>query len=64
MPVEYTGEVMQVDDSHVARMSDYWKFPPGRSDQWGLTAPRTPRWARIQRLIRFADGPRAAIETG
>jgi len=61
MPVEYTGEVMQVDDNHMPRMSDYWKFSPGRSDQWGVTAPRTARWARIQRLIRFAaDGHAAA----
>jgi catechol 2,3-dioxygenase len=53
-PIEYTAEVQQVDDSYVARGPDHWRFPPGRADQWGITAPRTPRLIRIQRLFGFA----------
>lgn len=59
VPIEYTAEVLQVDDSYVPRGSDYWKFPPGRSDQWGITQPRSPRYYRVQRLFGFtADGYR------
>jgi catechol 2,3-dioxygenase-like lactoylglutathione lyase family enzyme len=55
MPIEYTAEVMQLDDNHLPCGTDYWKFPPGRSDQWGVTAPRSARFARIQRLVGFTD---------
>jgi catechol 2,3-dioxygenase-like lactoylglutathione lyase family enzyme len=55
MPIEYTAEVMQLDDGHVARGTDYWKYPPGRSDQWGITAPRSARFARIQQLVGFTE---------
>jgi catechol 2,3-dioxygenase-like lactoylglutathione lyase family enzyme len=57
VPLEYTAEVTQIDDSYVPRSSDYWKFPPNRSDQWGITAPRSARYYRVQRLFGFtADG--------
>jgi catechol 2,3-dioxygenase len=55
VPIEYTSEVLQVDDGYVARGSDYWKFPPGRSDQWGITQPRSARYYRVQRLFGFTD---------
>jgi catechol 2,3-dioxygenase-like lactoylglutathione lyase family enzyme len=55
IPLEYTSEVLQIDDSYVPRGLDHWKFPPGRSDQWGITLPPTPRLARIQQLFRFTE---------
>jgi len=55
IPLEYTSEVLQIDDRYVPRGPDYWKFPPGRSDQWGVTNPPTARLARIQQLFRFTD---------
>ena len=55
IPLEYTSEVLQIDDSYVPRGPDFWKFPPGRSDQWGITNPPTTRLARIQQLFRFSD---------
>ena len=59
VPLEYTAEVTQIDDSYVPRGSDYWKFPPNRSDQWGITQPRSARYYRVQRLFGFtADGDR------
>ena len=59
VPLEYAAEVLQIDDSYQPRPSDYWKFKPGRSDQWGITQPRSPRYYRVQRLFVFtADGDR------
>ncbi len=61
VPLEYTAEVTQIDDSYEPRSSDYWKFPPNRSDQWGITQPRSARYYRVQRLFGFtADGDRLA----
>ncbi len=57
LPIEYTAEVLQIDDSYVPRGSDYWKFPQGRGDHWGITQPRSARYFRVQRLFHFtADG--------
>ncbi len=56
VPLEYTAEVLQIDDGYVPRGSDYWKFPPGRSDHWGITQPRSARYYRVQRLFGFAEG--------
>jgi catechol 2,3-dioxygenase-like lactoylglutathione lyase family enzyme len=59
MPLEYTAEVEQIDASYQPRGSDYWKFPPNRSDRWGVTQPRSARYYRVQRLFAFtADGDR------
>jgi len=61
VPLEYAAEVLQVDDSYQPRPSSYWKFAPGRSDQWGITQPRSARYYRVQRLFGFtADGHRLA----
>jgi catechol 2,3-dioxygenase-like lactoylglutathione lyase family enzyme len=59
LPLEYTAEVQQVDDSYVPRGPDYWRFPPGRSDQWGVTNPQSARLKRIQEMFSFTpDGYR------
>jgi catechol 2,3-dioxygenase-like lactoylglutathione lyase family enzyme len=55
VPIEYTAEVLQIDDDYVPRGSEHWKFPPGRSDQWGITQPRSARYYRVQRLVGFTD---------
>ena len=61
VPIEYTAEVLQIDDSYRPRGSEHWKFKPGRSDQWGITQPRSARYYRVQRLFGFtADGDRLA----
>ena len=54
-PLEYTAEVLQIDDSYEFHGPDHWKWPPGRLDQWGVTAPHTSRWKRVQTLYEFAD---------
>ena len=55
VPIEYTAEVLQIDDGYVPRGSEHWKFPPGRSDQWGITQPRSARYYRVQRLFGFIE---------
>ena len=55
-PIEYTAEVMQIDDSYEFHGPEYWKWPPGRLDQWGITPPHTARWKRIQDLMLFPSG--------
>ena len=39
------ADVLQVDDSYVPHGREYWKWPPGRMDQWGITPPHTQRWS-------------------
>jgi catechol 2,3-dioxygenase-like lactoylglutathione lyase family enzyme len=58
LPIEYTTDVEQVDESYVPHGPDYWKWPPGRTDRWGVTEPRSPRLKRIQELYRFTDDHR------
>jgi catechol 2,3-dioxygenase-like lactoylglutathione lyase family enzyme len=58
LPIEYTADVEQVDESYVPHGPDYWKWPPGRTDRWGVTEPRSPRLKRIQELYRFTDDHR------
>lgn len=55
-PIEYTAEVLQIDDSYEFHGPEYWKWPPGRLDQWGITPPHTVRWKRIQDLVLFTPG--------
>jgi catechol-2,3-dioxygenase len=55
-PIEYTAEVMQIDDAYEFHGPEYWKWPPGRLDQWGVTPPHTLRWKRIQDMYPFAPG--------
>jgi catechol-2,3-dioxygenase len=38
--IEYTAEVVQVDDDYVVRGPDQWVWPPGRTDQWGIAPPK------------------------
>ncbi|MES2941257.1 MAG: VOC family protein [Pseudomonadota bacterium] len=52
--IEYTAEVEQVDDSYAAGSPDDWKWPPGRLDQWGISAPPSARLKEAQRQIGFA----------
>jgi len=53
VPLEYAAEILQIDDAYQPRSSAHWKYTPGRSDQWGITQPRSPRYYRVQRLFGF-----------
>jgi catechol-2,3-dioxygenase len=52
--IEYTAEVEQVDDSYITGGPEDWKWPPGRVDQWGVSAPPSPRIKEAQKTICFA----------
>lgn len=56
IPLEYTSDVLQIDDSYPYNGPEYWAWPTGRLDQWGVTPPHTKRWKRIQSLFAFRSG--------
>ncbi len=53
--VEYTAEVLQVDDTYVPRGPADWTWPPGRTDQWGIAPPKSDAVKHAQLAIGFAD---------
>ena len=55
--IEYTAEVEQVDDSYRARGPADWAWPPGRVDQWGISAPPSARLKEAQRAVFFMPTP-------
>ena len=46
--IEYTAEVLQVDDDYKFKGPSEWVWPPGRTDQWGIAPPKA------QHVTRFA----------
>jgi catechol 2,3-dioxygenase-like lactoylglutathione lyase family enzyme len=52
--IEYTAEVQQVDETYQPHGPDYWKWPPGRVDQWGISQPPGPQLKEAQRQVLFA----------
>ena len=52
--IEYTAEVLQVDDSYPVGGPDDWIWPAGRSDQWGICPPKTAECKAAQLAIPFA----------
>jgi catechol 2,3-dioxygenase len=52
--IEYTAEVLQVDDSYEPHGPDYWVWPPGRTDHWGIAPPKPDSVKKAQLAIRFA----------
>ena len=57
IPIECTSEVLQIDDTYRYRGPDEWSFPPGRTDQWGVTGPPSARIKRIQDMFAFPELP-------
>jgi len=54
MVIEYTAEVAQIDEHYVAHGPEYWQWPPGRVDQWGISAAPGAALKDAQRRIFFA----------
>jgi catechol 2,3-dioxygenase len=52
--VEYTSEVLQVDEGYRVGGPDDWTWPPGRTDQWGIAPPKTAACKAAQLAIPFA----------
>ncbi len=51
--VEYTAEVLQVDDEYRVGTPDDWTWPPGRTDHWGIAPPKTTECKAAQLAIPF-----------
>lgn len=55
--VEYTADVQQIDESYRVGAPSDWTWPPGRVDQWGISAPPSPRLKAAQRAVFFIPTP-------
>ena len=55
MPIEYTAEMLQVDDSYRVGTPENWKWPPGRLDHWGISAHPSERMEQAGLRIHFTD---------
>jgi catechol 2,3-dioxygenase len=51
--IEYTAEVEQIDDSYRVGGPADWTWPPGRVDQWGISAPPSAALKAAQRSVFF-----------
>lgn len=51
--IEYTADVQQVDDSYKVGMPEDWKWPAGRVDHWGISAPPSAKLKEAQRAVFF-----------
>ena len=55
--IEYTADVEQIDESYQTHGPDYWKWPPGRVDQWGISPMPGPALKEAQKRVLFAPNP-------
>lgn len=51
--IEYTAEVQQIDDSYQPGEPSDWKWPEGRIDHWGISAPPSARMKEAQADVLF-----------
>lgn len=51
--IEYTAEVLQVDDTYRFRGPAEWTWPPGRTDHWGIAAPKPENVKAAQLVVPF-----------
>lgn len=51
--IEYTADVQQIDASYPVGSPGDWTWPPGRVDQWGISAPPSARLKEAQRAVFF-----------
>ena len=52
--VEYTADVLQVDDTYRIGTPSDWTWPKGRTDQWGIAPPKSAECKAAQIGIGFA----------
>jgi catechol 2,3-dioxygenase-like lactoylglutathione lyase family enzyme len=55
LPLEYTSEMAQVDDSYRMRKPEDWTWPPGRLDHWGITPGPSSRVKAAQAHFQFSE---------
>ncbi len=54
-PIEYTSEMQQIDASYRPGGPENWTWPPGRLDQWGITAAPSQRIEAAGLNVHFTD---------
>jgi 2,3-dihydroxy-p-cumate/2,3-dihydroxybenzoate 3,4-dioxygenase len=52
--IEYTAEVEEVGDDYKVGGPEDWKWPPGRTDQWGVSSKDNERIAKAEQAFRWA----------
>lgn len=52
--IEYTAEVLQVDETYRVKGPDEWVWPPGRTDHWGIAPPKSDACKKAQISIGFS----------
>lgn len=52
--IEYTAEVLQVDDSYQVKGPEDWVWPPGRVDQWGIAPQKSEAAKAAQLAVPYA----------
>jgi len=52
--IEYTADVLQVDDAYRVGGPEDWTWPPGRTDHWGIAPPKSDACKAAQLAIPFA----------
>jgi len=58
--IEYTAEVLQVDDNYTVRGPHDWAWPPGRVDQWGIAPAKSEACKHAQLAMLYAATDRVA----
>jgi catechol 2,3-dioxygenase-like lactoylglutathione lyase family enzyme len=51
--VEYTAEVSEVGDDYKVGSAEDWKWPPGRTDRWGVSKKDVARTSAAEKVLRF-----------
>jgi catechol 2,3-dioxygenase len=46
---------MQIEEGYQPHGPDYWVWPPGRTDHWGIAPPKPVYVKDAQLAIRFAE---------
>jgi catechol 2,3-dioxygenase len=54
-PIEYTSDMQQIDSTHRPGKPEDWTWPPGRLDQWGITAAPSKRIEAAGLNVHFTD---------
>ena len=52
--IEYTAEVGEVDENYRVGGPEDWKWPPGRTDHWGISTRDTSRVQAAERAMRWS----------
>ena len=52
--IEYTAEVLQVDEAYRVGGPADWTWPPGRTDHWGIAPPKSDAVKHAQTAIPLA----------